>query len=255
VSAARLLVPAVVALVLAMAWSASRGAPRIAPWGPTVHAVPAGAQGLERPALFGPYDEVWRVPTSRKIIALTFDDGPFPFYTPVLLHVLARSHVPATFFVVGRNAQEFPELVQRIVASGDEIANHTFNHVFLTRLSDAQIEEQILADGTLLEHFTGKPCTLFRPPHGRYDRRVVSIARDLGYTTVFWSAAANDTRNVTPRIIVRRILHEAGPGGIILLHNGRYATIEALPVIIDRLRAAGYRFVTVSELLAEAQAR
>ena len=80
-------------------------------------------------AAYGQYDEVWRVHTQRKDIALTFDDGPYPFYTPLLLHVLGRSQVHATFFLVGRSAQEFPELVSRIVASGDELGNHTFNHV------------------------------------------------------------------------------------------------------------------------------
>jgi peptidoglycan-N-acetylglucosamine deacetylase len=198
---------------------------------------------------FGPYDEVWRVPTKRKDIALTFDDGPYPFYTPVLLHVLERSNVRATFFVIGRCAQEFPELVFRILASGDEVANHTFNHIPLTKLSDQQIEYQILSDGVFLQRFTGTPLSLFRPPHGRFNAHVVIIAHELGYHTIFWSDSANDVKDIPPNVIVKRVLAEASPGGIILLHSGRYPTIEALPVIIDKLRERGYRFVTVSELL------
>jgi peptidoglycan-N-acetylglucosamine deacetylase len=200
---------------------------------------------------FGPYDEVWRVPIKRKDIALTFDDGPYPFYTPVLLHVLERSDVHATFFVIGRCAQEFPELVFRILASGDEVANHTFNHIPLTQLSDQQIEYQIAADGIFLEQFTGEPLSLFRPPHGRFNAHVVTIAHELGYHTIFWSDAADDVKDIPPNVIVKRVLKAAGPGGIILLHSGRYPTIEALPVIIDRLRERGYRFVTVSQLLDE----
>jgi peptidoglycan/xylan/chitin deacetylase (PgdA/CDA1 family) len=212
----------------------------------------AALESNEAPT-YGPYGEVWRVRMQRREIALTFDDGPYPFYTPLLLHVLERSHVPATFFIVGRSAQEFPELVMRIVASGDEIGNHTFNHFTLTKLPDDQIAYQIAANGALLQQFTGKPLTLFRPPHGRFDARVVSIARSMGYHTIFWSDSPDDVKDVSPDLIVARVIGEAGPGGIVLLHSGQYRTIEALPVIIDTLRAQGFTFVTVSELLSDAQ--
>jgi peptidoglycan-N-acetylglucosamine deacetylase len=208
----------------------------------------------ENAATYGPYGVVWRVHTVHKEIALTFDDGPYPFYTPVLLHVLDRSHVPATFFIVGRSAQEFPELVTRIVQSGDEIGNHTFNHYTLTSLRDDQIAYQIAADGALLSQFTGRPLSLFRPPHGRFNRHVVAIARDLGYHTIFWSAAADDVKDIPPEIITTRVMTEASPGGIILLHSGQYRTIEALPGIIDGLRAQGYSFVTVSKLIEDGEA-
>jgi peptidoglycan-N-acetylglucosamine deacetylase len=203
-------------------------------------------------AAYGPYDEVWRVRTQRKDIALTFDDGPYPFYTPLLLHVLDRSDVHATFFVVGRSAQSFPELILRILADGDELGNHTFNHIPLTTLSDQQIEDQIVLDGSLLRRLSGEPVSLFRPPHGRFNQHVVVIARDLGYRTIFWSDSANDVKDIPPSLIVRRVVGLASPGGIILLHSGEYRTIEALPAIIDRLRTEGYRFVTVSQLLDEA---
>jgi peptidoglycan/xylan/chitin deacetylase (PgdA/CDA1 family) len=210
----------------------------------------AQAQAPDANALDDPrYDQVWRVHTARKEIALTFDDGPYPFYTPVLLHVLERSHAPATFFIVGRSAQEFPELVARIVDSGDEIGNHTFNHYTLTALSDTEIAYQIAADGAFLEQFTGKPLSLFRPPHGHCNAHIVAIARDLGYRTILWSDAANDVKDIAPDVIAQRVETEASPGGIILLHSGQYRTIEALPRIIDRLRAQGYTFVTVTKLL------
>jgi peptidoglycan/xylan/chitin deacetylase (PgdA/CDA1 family) len=194
-------------------------------------------------------DQVWRVPMTRRLIALTFDDGPYPFYTPLLLHVLERSHVAATFFCVGRSAQQFPELMDRIVASGDEIGNHTFNHYKLNGLSDEQIAEQIMEGGAILSTFVGRPLDLFRPPHGRYDKRVLEIASAMGYRTVFWNDSPEDTKDISPTLEVQRVLAQARPGGIVLLHSGQYRTIEALPVIIEKLRAEGYTFVTVDKLL------
>lgn len=195
-------------------------------------------------------DRIWRVHTQRRLIALTFDDGPYPFYTPLLLHVLDRSNVRATFFCVGRNAQEFPDLMDRIIESGGEIGNHTFNHVKLSSLSDTQIADQIIEGGAILTSFVGHRLDLFRPPHGRYDRRVLEIAEAMGYRTILWSDSPEDTKDISPALEVKRVMDQARPGAIVLLHSGQYRTIEALPVIIDRLRAEGYSFVTVDELLA-----
>lgn len=202
---------------------------------------------------FGRYGEVWAVPMTRREIALTFDDGPYPFYTPLLLHVLERSQVPATFFIVGRSAQEFPELVTRIVSAGDEIGNHTFNHYTLTTLNDYQIAYQIAAGGTFLQQFIHRPVTLFRPPHGRFNQRVLAIAHELGYRTIFWSESPDDVKDITPALVVQRVVNYARPGGIVLMHSGQYKTIEALPQIIERLRSEGYVFVTVSQLLNDGQ--
>jgi peptidoglycan-N-acetylglucosamine deacetylase len=203
------------------------------------------------PNAIGPLGEVWRVPMQRREIALTFDDGPYPFYTPLLLHELERSHAVGTFFLVGRSSQEFPELVRQIVADGNEIGNHTFNHYALTKLSTADIAQQIAKDGELLQPFTGHPITLFRPPHGRFDHRVVALAHAMGYETIFWNDSPEDTKNISPSLLVKRVLAQATPGGIVLLHNGQYKTVEALPVIIDTLRGEGYTFVTVTQLLQD----
>ncbi len=241
-----------VALIVAAINAAALGAPG---FGGTPDQRPP-ASSVQAPDRLdaGRDDKIWRVHTARKEIALTFDDGPYPFYTPVLLHVLNRSHVPATFFIVGRSAQEFPELVTRIVDAGDEVGNHTFNHYTLTALSDAQIAYQIAAGGAFLEQFTGKPLSLFRPPHGHCNAHILAIARALGYRTILWSDAANDVKDIPPDVIARRVEAEASPGGIILLHSGQYRTIVALPRIIDRLRAQGYTFVTVSKLLDDGDA-
>jgi peptidoglycan/xylan/chitin deacetylase (PgdA/CDA1 family) len=200
---------------------------------------------------FTRYGEIWRVRTDRKVIALTFDDGPFPFYTSLLLHVLERSQVKATFFLVGKNVQEFPELTKDIADSGNEIANHTFNHVSLPKLSGVQIRQQIADASVILERYATGPVTLFRPPHGRYDRRVVVTAQKLGLHTVFWTDSPDDTKNISPALEIRRVIKQATPGGIILLHSGQFKTVVALPVIIDQLRKRGYSFETVGQMLTD----
>ncbi len=232
-------------IVAATLLAAACFAPAVCTAQPTTLSAPLEQGG----AGIGPLGEVWHVSMERKEIALTFDDGPYPFYTPLLLHELERSHAVGTFFLVGRSCQEFPQLVRDIVADGDEIANHTFNHYTLTGLPTADIARQIASDGEFLEPFAGRPITLFRPPHGRFDHRVVALAHAMGYNTIFWNDSPEDTKNILPSLIVQRVLARATPGGIVLLHNGQYKTVEALPVIIDRLRAAGFTFVTVSQLL------
>src|SRR5271165_22698 len=215
--------------------------------------LPANEQ--PHPAGMAPDGRVWFVPMQRKEIALTFDDGPYPFYTPLLLHQLESDGTHATFFLVGRTMQEYPQLVERIVSSGDEIGNHTFNHFMLPGLSDDEIADQITTCGSLIETYTGGTPTLFRPPHGHYDTRVVEIARKLGYRVILWSDAPDDakadaTEEPVP-VIVERVIAHAKPGGIVLLHSGQYNTIVALPEIIADLRASGYTFVTVTQLLAD----
>lgn len=228
--------------------------PSLLPAAPPHLVAPAPQTPLRDDAsAFGRYQEVWRVPMQRREIALTFDDGPYPFYTPLLLHILERSNVRATFFLVGRSAQEFPELAQRIVSSGNELGDHTFNHFTLTTLPDDQIAYQIAAGGSFLQQFAGRPVTLFRPPHGRYNERVVAIARALGYRTIFWSDSPDDVKPLSPNVIEDRVVEAADDGGIVLLHSGQYKTIEALPRIIDRLRAEGYSFVTVTQLLDDGE--
>lgn len=246
------------AIALLMAICALPAASAVSPKGVAVRAALRAAEPEEEVApdrtgsgRLDALGEVWRVQMNHKEIALTFDDGPYPFYTPLLLHELERSHAVATFFLVGRSSQEFPELVQQIVADGDAIGNHTFNHYKLTKLTASEIAYQIAADGEFLEPFVGRPITLFRPPYGRYDHRVIALAHAMGYETVFWNNSPEDTKQISPALLVARVIAHATPGGIVLLHNGQYKTVEALPVIIDSLRARGYTFVTVDRLLKD----
>jgi peptidoglycan/xylan/chitin deacetylase (PgdA/CDA1 family) len=187
-----------------------------------------------------------------KLIALTFDDGPYPIFTPMLLDVLRDAHVPATFFLIGRDAEQWPEITRRIESDGNEIADHTYSHPDLDLESDAQVRSEILKGRDALWRLTSDPAvrTLMRPPHGRYTERTLKIAQSLGYSVVLWTDDSGDWRTLTAPEIEHHLLEYATAPEIVLLHNGKLATIEALPSVIAHFERAGYRFVTVSDLLA-----
>jgi peptidoglycan-N-acetylglucosamine deacetylase len=191
-----------------------------------------------------------------RLIALTFDDGPYPIFTPILLDVLRDLKVPATFFLIGQDAQQWPEITQRIEAEGNEIADHTYTHPNLDQESVAQVRQEILEGGDALWELSHDPATrtLMRPPHGRYTQRTLQIARSLGYSVVLWTDDSGDWRSLTVPQIQRHLLEHATAPEIVLLHSGKLATIEALPYVVARFRAAGYQFVTVGTLLKEVQA-
>ncbi len=186
-----------------------------------------------------------------KEVALTFDDGPYPVFTPLLLDQLEDLHVPATFFLIGRDAEQWPELAQRIVRDGDEVGDHTYSHPDLDHETPAQVSEEILRGRDVLWTLTRDPSVdwLMRPPHGRYNEETLRVAQLLGYHVVLWTDDSGDWRTVTPEQIVAHVERYATQPDIILLHNGKLATIEALPAIVQRFRADGYRFVTVAQLL------
>jgi len=188
--------------------------------------------------------------SKRKEIALTFDDGPHPDYTPRLLTVLAECKVEATFFVVGRMAEEYPDLVRAELASGHTVGNHTYHHLNLNRLPSATVAVELKACGNVLAEITGAAPRFFRPPGGDYSARVGQVAAALGYSTVFWTVNSRDCANASAGAIQRRLLSHATPGGVFLLHDGRQATLDALPGLIEALKSRGYRFVTLDEMQA-----
>jgi peptidoglycan/xylan/chitin deacetylase (PgdA/CDA1 family) len=188
-----------------------------------------------------------------KLIALTFDDGPYPIFTPLLLDELNALKIPATFFLIGHDAQQWPELTQRIARSGAEIADHTQTHPYLDGLSDAQVRGEILAGAASLGRLVHDPAinTLFRPPHGRFTVETIQVAQSLGYTTVLWNDDPGDWRAsvVSARDLSDHIRRFATAPDIVLLHSGKLATVEMLPELAAAFRSAGYRFVTVGQLL------
>jgi peptidoglycan-N-acetylglucosamine deacetylase len=186
-----------------------------------------------------------------RLIALTFDDGPYPVYTPMLLDVLRDLHVPATFFLIGQDALQWPEITRRIEADGNEIADHTYTHPNLDQEPAAKVREEIVEGGNVLWTLSHDPAarTLMRPPHGRYTERTLQIAQSLGYSVVLWTDDGGDWRSLTVARLERHLLEHATAPEIVLLHSGKLATIEALPLVVERFKQAGYKFVTVGTLL------
>lgn len=187
-----------------------------------------------------------------KLIALTFDDGPYPISTPLLLDVLGDLHVPATFFLIGRTGLEFPELARRIAAAGDEIANHTLTHPNLEYQSPAAIRGQLAAAANVLQRYTHdpSPSTMMRPPGGRFTLQTIDVVQRAGYNVILWNDDPGDWEGFTVAQMLRHIEQKATAPEILLLHSGILPSIEMLPDLVRRYRAAGYTFVTVEELLA-----
>jgi peptidoglycan-N-acetylglucosamine deacetylase len=183
-------------------------------------------------------------------IALTFDDGPHGVKTTALLDILKAQSCPATFFLVGMQARRYPEIVQRIAAEGHELGNHTFNHYRLTRIPQEEVVGELTRTRDLLRAMVGAPSRLFRPPGGEYTPEILKIVERNGFTTVLWTDDPADYKpHRTAADVERLVLRDITPGGIILLHDGVRATLEALPGMIRRLREKGYIFVTVSGLI------
>ena len=186
-------------------------------------------------------------PRDRKVVALTFDDGPSD-YTPGFLDVLAEKEVDGTFFEIGQEMPEREDTMRRILAEGSEIGDHTMNHVEYPDYTQIAGAASRIAAYT---HF--QPC-LFRPPGGAVDAGVLASAGSLGMRTVTWDVDPTDWANPGSGAVYSRIVAAAQPGSIILMHDGggdRSGTLAALPSIIDTLRARGYRFATVSALLGD----
>jgi len=185
---------------------------------------------------------------ARKEIALTFDDGPHPQYTPRLLDILRREKVRATFFVVGKMVDKYPQLVQQEIADGHEVANHTYHHLRLPTLSPEGIARELRSGSLAIARAIGSTTNLFRPPGGEYDERVIAVVKRLGYAMVLWTDDPGDFAKPGAKVIEQRTLGRVRNGAIILLHDGSQQTLEVLPNMLRRLKAQGYSFVTCSEM-------
>jgi peptidoglycan/xylan/chitin deacetylase (PgdA/CDA1 family) len=204
---------------------------------------------------------VWSVPVRAKVVAITYDDGPHPVYTPALLRILREQRVRATFFMIGTRMQRWPWIVEEAAADGHVIANHTYSHQrYLARDTHAQIVREIRSGQKVITRLTGQRYRLFRPPKGFLGNHVLRIADSMGYRAVLWSLSAYHYEGGrTPELMTQRVLSLVRPGAIILMHDGRYPMrwrdVQATPMIISALRKKGYRFVTVPELLEMGKAK
>jgi len=193
---------------------------------------------------------ITRLTTSERAVALTFDDGPNPDATPVVLDALADRGVKATFFILGRHAERWPDLVERVAREGHAVGNHGYFHRKLHFKSPEYVRQDLELGTAAIERASQVRPSYFRAPHGFRSPWVTSIARSLGQRTVGWSLGVWDSDRPGVEAIAQRTVEGAKPGSILLLHDGdgydpsgdRMQTAHAIPLIIDRLIAQGYRF-------------
>jgi peptidoglycan/xylan/chitin deacetylase (PgdA/CDA1 family) len=210
-------------------------------------------------------------PKNERIVALTYDDGPNPPYTDAILNVLREERVHATFFVVGRAVQAYPQVVRREATDGNAIGNHTWNHGHLVLYDREGVRDTLERTDAAIYAATGHHSNIMRPPFGGRDWLVLGEVRNLGYTPVMWSVPlANDWEYPSASVIASRVLRYVGDGSIIDLHDGnrgivcahahvvprtcdRSADVEATRLIVEALKRKGYRFVTIPELLRDSR--
>jgi peptidoglycan-N-acetylglucosamine deacetylase len=203
--------------------------------------------------VFGPV--LGRLRTHDPVVALTFDDGPNPDVTPVILDALAHAGVKATFFVLGRYAERWPDLVRRARDEGHAVGNHGYYHRKLQFKGPRYVQEDLTLGTVTIERACGARPRLFRAPHGFRNPWVHAIAHSLGQRTIGWSLGVWDSACPGADVITQRTVEGTRRGSILLLHDGdgydprgdRSQTAQAIPRILDALLSRGYRFVTVPE--------
>lgn len=214
---------------------------------------------------------IWRVDTDHSVLALTFDDGPDPEFTPGILELLDRHGVKATFFAMGYNANKHATLLREVVAAGHEIGSHGWSHLNLTRISAADTYEEIEAGKKAVEDTVQVPVKLFRPPYGRFDEAAVRFLASKRDDMIVWSLTRGELTWTDPEQIAAHIARMASPGEILMLHDGigratfnpeaersirvharREVEQRALPEILARVQDKGLKLVTVSRLIAKA---
>ncbi|RUS44304.1 polysaccharide deacetylase family sporulation protein PdaB [Cohnella sp. AR92] len=211
-------------------------------------------------SVFSPHPPaaIYSVPTDRKVIALTFDISWGDKRAEPILDILKSKGVTnATFFLSSPWSKTHPEIVKKIVDGGYEIGSHGHKHDNYSQYSDDEIRKQITAAHGILSEMTGQTPNLIRLPNGDFDKRVLRIAEELNYKVIQWDTDSLDWKNPGVDTIVQRVMDKAHPGDIILLHasDSCKETHLALPTIIDRLRAQGYEFVTVSQLISQTDSK
>lgn len=198
------------------------------------------------------------VPVSAKVVALTFDDGPSPQYTPQILQLLQQYGAKATFFVVGQQLVRYPAIAREEYQDGMELGNHGFRHLSLIGMDPTAIEAEVKPVEQEITAITGQRPTLYRLPQGKGDAVANRTLADMGYTVIYWNVDTRDyLESRTAAQIASTVLKRITPGSIVIFHDGggnQQHTVDALKTILPALGAEGYKEVTVSQLLELASA-
>jgi peptidoglycan-N-acetylglucosamine deacetylase len=202
---------------------------------------------------------VYHIRSNEKVVALTFDDGPSPIWTPQILAALKAVDVKATFFMLGMHVQQYPEIAKRVADEGHEIGNHTYDHHGLFYYKPEELNKEVKDAEKIILDATGIKTKYFRPPKAWMTSKEKKQLNSMGYKTVLWSLNSKDWVTFDDRYIVKYILHHVQPGDIILFHDSggvfkteggnRKETVNTIPRLVQKLRERGYRFVTISQLL------
>jgi peptidoglycan-N-acetylglucosamine deacetylase len=212
---------------------------------------------------------IWSAVVDQRVVALTFDDGPFPEFTPTVLDILGQRGIRATFNVMGYNAEKHPDLIKAEVEAGHEIGNHTWTHLDLAYLTPAETRRQLMKGRQAIEDVAGVKTRFFRPPRGELTGVAARYSVQMGYDVLLWSLAGDVPGFEEPQAVIDHVRQGIAPGSIIALHDGlgrgtfslrsrgtaslrerRSAEVKALPDVLDLAMERGYRFVTVGELMA-----
>jgi peptidoglycan-N-acetylglucosamine deacetylase len=210
-----------------------------------VNSTPSPAASGAKPATYT------QVRVDQPYIAMTFDDGPSSANTPRLLEILKQRNIKATFFLIGQNAASNPDIVRQILADGHEVGNHSWTHPQLSKLSDERVTTEINKTQDAIKDASGFTPTLLRPPYGAITARQREwIESQFGLSIILWSVDPFDWKRPGASVITQRILSQVRPGAIILSHDIHKQTVDAMPATLDGLIAKGYKFVTVTQLIA-----
>ena len=196
---------------------------------------------------------VYSVDTEEKKVSISFDAAWGNEQTAELLDILDRYDVKTTFFLVGGWVDKYPEMLKEIVSRGHEIGNHSDTHPHMSQQSEADIRKELHNMSDKVEKLTGVRPTLFRPPYGDYNNRVVTVSRSEGYECVQWSIDSLDWKDRGTADIIKQCTYRVQPGDIVLFHNDSNDIVNALPTVIEHYQQLGYTIIPVSQILLEGE--
>jgi peptidoglycan/xylan/chitin deacetylase (PgdA/CDA1 family) len=193
---------------------------------------------------------VTAIRTQSPIVAMTFDDGPHPRLTPILLDMLKQRNLRATFYLIGTRITTWPDIVRRIADEGHEIGTHTSSHPNLAKHSNTSVLSQIDRTSDAIFKITGRPPVTFRPPYGAFTKRQrLMLYKERNLPTILWAVDPQDWRRPGASVVAKRILKYSHPGAIILSHDIQSGTVKAMPDTFDGLLARGLKFGTMSQMM------